>query len=739
MFEISKQLPGHSGEVRCGTLIGNGLVVTGGFDASFCVWDMSKGCLVRQIFGFSDFVYSVCPHPFNPDWVIAGSKDKHVIVFDSLTGEKIIQFESCARIHTGPVCSISAHGTTVAVGSWDGSISLWDLETGELVSHIKTAGSYAVTVAFDSSTGKLISGSQDKALRVFAKDGSLLHEVANAHADIIRSISADSDLVVTTSNDGTIVLRTHDLSPLGVMTGHENFVFSVSRIRSLIASASEDRTVRLWDVDSQSCVQTVRHPGTVWFAIFVGVESKLVTGCADGIVRLFSTDPTQYALPEEVANYHAMCAPPEQEGEQIDPATVPSEEDMHRWPGKKVGEVKMFKDAKNTVYAYQWTPLRSWEKVGLVTGGGASKKQKLKKQYGGDQYFPAGEYNYLFDVELGEARMALLPYNDGDNPLVVAEKFCAREVINKANLSQIIDFIKTNTGSSVAAPESSSSASTNAPTSVASKHFPTLTPFLFKDAKWPQLLAKIKEVNASIPDPLSAEDLNAIDNIVTLLQQPPSHSSPDFKPSDISLVHSKLISKFPSDSLFVVFDLWRLFVLNGAAAVMYKDSDSGSQYMVSAAKILQANYRNNTGLCAARYLANLFASSISKWAAVDRHTLYLPVTVQGLTAPGVSKATQLALASIIANLANSTTEKRSAKSIELAKSLVDQLASLVKPLVASADADVMYRLLVALGCALIGSNGQANAGAIPSIIQEVQSNFTQDFITECCLDIKRNV
>ena len=739
MFEISKQLPGHSGEVRCGTLIGNGLVVTGGFDASCCVWDMTKGCLVRQIFGFSDFVYSVCPHPFNPDWFIAGSKDRHVIVFDSMTGEKMIQFKSSPVIHTGPVCSVAAQGILVAVGSWDGSISLWSLETGQLVLHIKNAGAYAVTVTFDTTTGNLISGSQDKALRVFATDGSLLQELPNAHADIIRSISAETDLVVTTSNDARIVLTNHDLSPLGVMTGHENFVFSVSRLGSLIASASEDRTVRVWDVNSQSCVQTVRHPGTVWFAIFVGVESKLATGCADGIVRLFSTDPTQYADPEEVANYHAMCAPPEQEGEQIDPATVPSEEDMYRWPGKKVGEVKMFKDAKNTVYAYQWTALRSWEKVGLVTGGGGSRKQKLKKQYGGDEYFPAGEYDFLFDVELGEARMALLPYNDGDNPLVVAEKFCAREVINKANLSQIIDFIKTNTGASVAAPASSSSASMNAPTPVASKHFPTLTPFLFKEAKWPQLLAKIKEVNASIPDPLNAEDLNAIDNIVTLLQQPPSHSSRDFRPSDISLVHSKLVSKFPSDSLFVVFDLWRLFVLNGAAAVMYKDSDSGSQYMISAAKHLQANYRNNTGLCAARYLANLFASSISKWAAVDRHTLYLPVTVQGLSTPGVSKATQIALASVLANLANSTTEKKSAKSIELAKSLVDQLASLIKSLVASADPDVMYRLLVALGCALVGSNGQAYSSAIPSITQDVLSHYTQDFITECCLDIKRNV
>jgi Na+-transporting NADH:ubiquinone oxidoreductase subunit NqrD len=118
----------------------------------------------------------------------------------------------------------------------------------------------------------------------------------------------------------------------------------------------------------------------------------------------------------------------------------------------------------------------------------------------------------------------------------------------------------------------------------------------------------------------------------------------------------------------------------------------------------------------------------------QKHVLF-----SSCSTPGVSKATQIALASVLANLANSTTEKKSAKSIELANSLVVQLASLFKSLVASADPDVIYRLLVALGCALVGSNGQAYPSAIPSITQDVLSHYTQDFITECCLDIKRNV
>jgi phospholipase A-2-activating protein len=725
-FELSKQLQAHNGEVRCGCSIRNGRFVTGGFDASCCVWT-AEGNLEKQIYGHSDFVYAVSSHPFNPDWFVSGSKDRSIFIHDSVSGEKILGLDP---IHQGPVCSLSVYGTLLAAGSWDGSISIWNLETTELVRHIQNAGSHAVTVGFHPTSGFLLSGSQDKSLKMWnSETGDLINEIQNAHDDIIRSISCDADMIVTCSNDGSIkIWSSHDMSLLGTLHGHENFVFSVDRKNSEIVSCGEDRTVRIWNVDSsltsQQPCQIIRHPGTVWFAKFVQ-SGRLVTGCADGFVRIFSTDPSEYAGQEERDAFNAISAPPE--AEQVDPSTVPLESEMNRWSGKKVGEVKMFKDIHNTVFAYQWSADRSWEKVGLVTGGGASKKPKIRKQYGGDQYFPAGEYDYLFDVELGESRMALLPFNNGDNPLIVAEKFCAREVINKANISQIIDFIKTNTST----PTQATSPPASATSKSTSTHFPLLTPFLFKDAKWEQLVEKLKQVNSSIPDPLSVDEMVTIASIVNTLQQPPSHLSQDFRPAEISLVHSKLLAKIPPESVFVVFDLWRLFVLHSSAAVMYKDSDGGSQFMITAAKYLQSSVLNNTGLCAARFLANLFASSVSKWAAVDRNNLFMPQVFEALATPGLPKNSGLALASIVANLANTTTEKKTAKSIALAESLVESIYKVMGKNVF--DQDVMYRLLVGLGSARIGTNSDAGRDKVQQLISTIDRS--NDLINQLCLEL----
>lgn len=51
--------------------------------------------------------------------------------------------------------------------------------------------------------------------------------------------------------------------------------------------------------------------------------------------------------------------------------------------------------------------------------------------------FPAGEYDHVFDIELGDNVMRKLPFNNGGNALDAAEKFCIRESIGRANVEQI--------------------------------------------------------------------------------------------------------------------------------------------------------------------------------------------------------------------------------------------------------------------------------------------------------------
>lgn len=48
--------------------------------------------------------------------------------------------------------------------------------------------------------------------------------------------------------------------------------------------------------------------------------------------------------------------------------------------------------------------------------------------------FEAGEYDHIFDIDLGDGLMRKLPFDNGGNPLESADKFIIRENLGRANV-----------------------------------------------------------------------------------------------------------------------------------------------------------------------------------------------------------------------------------------------------------------------------------------------------------------
>jgi phospholipase A-2-activating protein len=117
--------------------------------------------------------------------------------------------------------------------------------------------------------------------------------------------------------------------------------------------------------------------------------------------------------------------------------------------GQSEGEIKVFKD-QGKAKAYMWKSAdRAWEELGEVVDpnqasseaepAGTVQMGGMTKQYPGDQLFEAGEYDHVFDVEIGDGIMRKLPFNNGANCLEAADKFCSREGTN-AKMFKTRDF-----------------------------------------------------------------------------------------------------------------------------------------------------------------------------------------------------------------------------------------------------------------------------------------------------------
>ena len=162
------------------------------------------------------------------------------------------------RGHTDSVRSValSADGKTLASGSWDNAIGLWDVAAGKRLRLIHTASAGTVLSVAWSADGKaLASGSKDKTIRLWdVATGKPLGLPFTGHTGTVYSVvsSADGKTLASGSGDNTIILWdvTTGKQLGSPLTGHTGTVRSValSADGKTLASGSDDNTIRLWDI-----------------------------------------------------------------------------------------------------------------------------------------------------------------------------------------------------------------------------------------------------------------------------------------------------------------------------------------------------------------------------------------------------------------------------------------------------------------------------------------------------------
>lgn len=332
----------------------------------------------------------------------------------------------------------------IVSGSWDGTARVWDTTTGKCKAVLE-GHQHAVSV-LSLPNGIVITGSQDKTLRLWFQN-NLQKEIPAAHDDIIRGLTEVPGIgFASCSNDETVKLWTTDGNLIQTFQGHTGFVFAITTlVTGEIASGGDDCTVKIWRTDG-TCKQTIPLPRTVW-AITQNSLGDLIVGTEDYKIRTFTRDESRAEKGADLAEFEQELKSKTSSSDLAQFEKAPDVSEQARMAGKTDGDVQVFK--KNGVpAAYMWKLAeRKWEYVGEVVdpnaggGGGAMGMSAAPKYYDGDQMFPAGEYDHIFDVELGDNVMRKLPFNNGANAITAAEKFCIREGLGRAQIGQIQNFI----------------------------------------------------------------------------------------------------------------------------------------------------------------------------------------------------------------------------------------------------------------------------------------------------------
>ncbi|RLU24087.1 hypothetical protein DMN91_004296 [Ooceraea biroi] len=591
-YKLSSVLLGHTADVRAVATFADGTVVSVSRDKTARVWkptgtgnEYEQSAILK---GHSNFVSSVCV--INPSeripkgYIITGSNDNTICVYvaDETEPAHVI------TTHQNTICNLRTgkeEGTFLS-SSWDLTARLWDVNDLGKPQSTLTGHTAAVWCVADLLSGSIVTGSADKLVIVWARDGSMQHKLTG-HTDCVRDIvDIKEDEFLTCANDATIRHWNARLGTcLGTYCGHENYIYSIAAVPNgtYVYSSGEDRTIRVWYNTELS--QTIVLPTQSIWCIKLFPNGDIVAGSSDGAVRIFSPDPERYANAEMLQAFEKEVASTTLNAQQvigdINVKDLPDSRILLQ-PGQRDGQTKIVNEG-DAVRAYSWSQNEQrWIKIGDVMGatGGTTATS-------GKQLYNGIEYDYVFSVDIQDGVPPLkLPYNKGEDPWHVAQKFLHDNNLSQLFLDQVANFIVKNsepapvlttgsqyvdpfTGGSRYVPGSGTSSSTPDVTVVQSPSFnlssnvsasPSYIPHLkylkLEQANLSAIFEKLRELNAKqesmykIPD----EKLDAIGKLTD------ERVSEEVKASAISALKSLL--DWPNDTVFPALDVARLAVLH---------------------------------------------------------------------------------------------------------------------------------------------------------------------------------
>ena len=160
-------------------------------------------------------------------------------------------------------------------------------EFNQLVTH----GGRVLSVDIDPSGELIATASNDRTVKLWSRDGTLLHTLP--HQDTVHRVvfSPDGAWVITACLDGGLYIWAVDGQLKKEVQAHDQPVWGVaaSPDGSLIASASGDGTIKLWRPDG-TLINTLSAAAAVWNVAFSPDSRQVAGAILNGTIQRWTLD-----------------------------------------------------------------------------------------------------------------------------------------------------------------------------------------------------------------------------------------------------------------------------------------------------------------------------------------------------------------------------------------------------------------------------------------------------------------
>ncbi|KAI0505757.1 WD40 repeat-like protein [Xylaria bambusicola] len=281
--KLRKRLEGHEGGVWALQYEGN-VLVSGSTDRSVRVWDIEKGLCTQVFYGHTSTVRCLqilmptktgkvengqdVMMPQKP-LIITGSRDSQLRVWrlPEAGSRRYIQtgppandadcpyFIRTLQGHTHSVRAIAAHTDTLVSGSYDNTVRVWRISTGETVHVLQGHTQKVYSVVLDVKRNRCISGSMDSFVKIWdLETGSCLHTL-EGHSLLVGLLDLRDERLVSAAADSTLRIWDPEQGRCqATLTAHTGAITCFQHDGRKVISGS-DRNLKMWDTRTGECLQ----------------------------------------------------------------------------------------------------------------------------------------------------------------------------------------------------------------------------------------------------------------------------------------------------------------------------------------------------------------------------------------------------------------------------------------------------------------------------------------------------
>lgn len=244
----------HKDTISTAIKLNRNTIVLGFFDGTVAIYDLISSSL--QIFSYHNDAINAL-HLLDNERLLVASSDGFVTLIDLKHKKLIRKFGESEYINT---CLAMLNNNELMVGSSQKTIIVFNINSGEKIRLIEACDEkfkyFLPQAIYQLNDKKMLVCGHNHQIYLFDKLAGKKILSFVGHTDIVKATIIFGKIMVSASTDKTIRLWNIDTGKcIKVLKGHTGAINCLAKINaSQFVTGACDGTVRLWDINSDNCL-----------------------------------------------------------------------------------------------------------------------------------------------------------------------------------------------------------------------------------------------------------------------------------------------------------------------------------------------------------------------------------------------------------------------------------------------------------------------------------------------------